>query len=159
MTDLIIEREQLAASAAGWKASNRRVVLTNGCFDLLHVGHLHTFTEAKKLGDLLVVGVNSDRSVAALKGPARPVNSESDRACLVAALKPVDFVTIFDENDASQLLKIIQPRFYVKGGDYSLENLPEKNTLARLQTEVVFIPLLAGFSTTGLLSKIAGIDV
>ncbi len=154
MSSAILTMTDLAAHAATWRASGRTIVLTNGCFDLLHAGHLQTFTAAKQLGDILVVGLNSDRSVSSLKGPTRPLINQDQRALLVAALKPVDFVTIFDQQDACLLLETVQPHIYVKGGDYTLDNLPEKETIARLDTNVVFIPLVPGVSTTELVRKI-----
>lgn len=137
-----------------WRADNKKIIFTNGCFDLVHVGHLRTFNEAKKMGDILVVGVNSDRSVKALKGETRPLISEQDRAELVAALKPVDCVVIFDEINVSYLLETVKPDIYVKGGDYNLENLPEKKTIVHFNIEVAFIPLVAGISTTELINRI-----
>lgn len=133
---------------------NKKIVLTNGCFDLLHVGHLRTFIEAKKLGDLLIVGINSDQSVRNLKGETRPLISEEDRAELIFAMKPVDHVIIFNEMNVSHLLESIKPDIYVKGGDYTLESLPEKETIIRLGIEVKFIPLIAGISTTELIKRI-----
>lgn len=131
-----------------------RIVLTNGCYDLLHIGHLRTFKSAKQLGDILLVGINSDRSIRLLKGAGRPVVSQNERAELVAALKPVDFVTIFNDRTAVRLLEIIRPQVYVKGGDYSPWTLPEYQTLIRLGTTVRFIPLITGISTTKLITKI-----
>ncbi len=154
MNSAILAMTDLATHAAAWRANGRTIVLTNGCFDLLHAGHLQTFIAAKRLGDILVVGINSDRSVSSLKGPTRPLINQEQRALLIAALKPVDFVTIFDQNDARLLLETVRPHVYVKGGDYTLDNLPEKETLARLDTQVVFIPLVAGVSTTELVRKI-----
>jgi rfaE bifunctional protein nucleotidyltransferase chain/domain len=139
-----------------WKAEQKKIVLSNGCFDLLHIGHLRTFQQSKMYGDILVIGVNSDRSVRALKGPTRPLNNEADRAELVAALKPVDFVVIFDELTADRLLERVKPDLYVKGGDYTRESLPEYATLERLGIKTQFIPLVAGISTTALVKKIQG---
>ena len=135
-------------------AANKKIVLTNGCFDLVHIGHLRTFVEAKKLGDLLIVGINSDQSVKSLKGETRPIISQEDRAELVSAMKPVDYVIIFDELNVSNLLEKINPDVYVKGGDYTLDNLPEKATIIRLGIEVKFIPVVVGISTTELVNRI-----
>lgn len=151
---MILNESALLIEISKWHAANKRVVLTNGCFDLLHVGHLRTFIEARKLGDLLIVGINSDRSVRSLKGKTRPLISEQDRAELVSAMKPVDCVIIFDEINVSCLLETVKPDIYVKGGDYSLENLPEKETIIRLGIEVKFIPLVVGISTTELVKRI-----
>jgi D-beta-D-heptose 7-phosphate kinase/D-beta-D-heptose 1-phosphate adenosyltransferase len=139
-----------------WRIAKHKVVFTNGCFDLLHVGHLRIFLAAKQLGDLLLVGINSDSSVKSLKGTSRPVVGENDRAELVAALKPVDYVIVFDRLTTDHLLEIIKPQVYVKGGDYSIINLPEYQTLSRLAIQVVFLPLVPDISTTKLISRILG---
>lgn len=136
-----------------WKAGGKKIVLSNGCFDLLHIGHLRTFQQAKTFGDILLIGVNSDRSVRSLKGPTRPLNNETDRAELVAALNPVDFVVVFDELTADRLLERVKPDLYVKGGDYTRESLPEYETLNRLGIQTQFIPLVEGISTTTLVKK------
>lgn len=151
---MILKEPALLNEISKWQDNNKKIVLTNGCFDLLHVGHSRTFFEAKKLGDLLIVGINSDKSVRTLKGETRPLISEEDRAELVFAIKPVDHVIIFDEINVSHLLESIKPDIYVKGGDYTLESLPEKETLIRLGIEVKFIPLVAGISTSELVKRI-----
>jgi rfaE bifunctional protein nucleotidyltransferase chain/domain len=129
-------------------------VLTNGCFDLLHAGHVAYLQRARELGDVLVVGLNSDASVRALKGPGRPVTDELSRAAILAALECVDYVTIFDEPTASALLEELQPDVYVKGGDYSLETLPEAPVAQRLGCAIHFVPLVAGLSTTAILQRL-----
>jgi len=151
---LILNESALLLEIQKWRAANKKIIFTNGCFDLIHVGHLRTFNEAKKMGDLLVVGINSDRSVKALKGETRPLISEQERAELISALKPVDYVIIFDEMNASRLLDTIKPDVYVKGGDYTLDNLPEKDSIIRSKIEVKFIPLVAGISTTELVKRV-----
>ena len=150
----VISRVEAEALRKRWGEENRRVVLTNGCYDILHLGHLRTFRQAKALGELLVVGVNSDASVRTLKGDGRPLNPENARGELVAALEPVDFVVIFDELTADKLLEVVRPHVYVKGGDYSPEDLPERETVRRLGAELHFVPLVEGFSTTALLQKL-----
>jgi rfaE bifunctional protein nucleotidyltransferase chain/domain len=150
----ILNREQLAAQSAKWREQGYRVVLTNGCFDILHVGHLRTFKEAKAQGDILVVGLNSDQSIKSLKGDTRPIISQNERLELLAALEPIDFVTVFDEATAVKLIELVQPHVYIKGGDYNLNNLPEKEVLIRLKVEVIFIPLVSGISTTELIKRI-----
>ncbi|TCL62801.1 glycerol-3-phosphate cytidylyltransferase [Hydrogenispora ethanolica] len=154
MNQALITPAQFPELQAVWQRQNLKIVLTNGCFDLLHAGHLRTFCEAKKLGDLLVVGLNSDRSVRGLKGETRPLVRETDRALLVSALKPVDYVTIFDEPTASDLLLALRPHVYVKGGDYSLENLPERQAILEIGAQTVFVPLVEGISTSELVKKI-----
>ncbi len=151
---MIIKEPALINEIQKWHSGHKKIVLTNGCFDLIHVGHLRTFYEAKKLGDLLIVGINSDQSVRSLKGETRPIISEQDRAELVSALKPVDYVIIFNEKNVSRLLKLVKPDVYVKGGDYTLESLPEKETIARFGIKVEFIPLVVGISTTELIKRI-----
>lgn len=151
---MILNESALLLEIQKWRAANKKIIFTNGCFDLIHVGHLRTFNEAKKMGDLLVVGINSDRSVKALKGETRPLISEQERAELISALKPVDYVIIFDEMNASRLLDTIKPDVYVKGGDYTLDNLPEKDSIIRSKIEVKFIPLVAGISTTELVKRV-----
>ncbi len=150
----VLARKELTLWTEKWRKQNLRIVLTNGCFDILHVGHVRSLKEAKSFGDILVVGLNSDKSVRNLKGETRPIISEIDRAELIAALNPVDFVTVFNEKTATELIKIIKPRFYVKGGDYTIDNLPERDILLQYQVEVKFIPLVFGVSTTELVNKI-----
>lgn len=150
----IIGQTELEERIKEIRKSGSKIVLTNGCFDLLHIGHLHTFNQAKLLGDILLVGINSDRSIRLLKGPGRPVVGQNERAELVAALKPVDFATIFDDRTAVRLLEQVRPQVYVKGGDYSPWTLPEYQTLIRLGITVRFIPLITGKSTTKLITKI-----
>lgn len=138
-----------------WCAAHRdrRLVLTNGCFDILHVGHLRYLQAARQLGDLLLVGVNADASVRALKGPSRPVNHEQDRAELLAGLRCVDAVSIFADATADALIAQVQPHFYAKAGDYNLENLPESPTLQRFGIQAVFLPFQSGYSTTSTLAR------
>lgn len=131
-----------------------RTVLTNGCFDILHVGHLRYLQAAKALGDELVVGLNSDASVRLLKGPDRPLNPQDERREMLLGLKCVDRVVIFDERTADQLIETVHPAIYAKGGDYSLENLPEAATIQRLGIEFVALPFVAGRSTSSLLARL-----
>ena len=117
------------------------MVLTNGCFDLLHVGHIRCLKEAKSLGDLLIVGVNSDDSVRRLKGEGRPLMSQEERAEILAALEAVDYVVIFEEDTAEKLVSALQPDLYFKGGTYTLENLPEAQAVTRYGGEVRILSL------------------
>ncbi len=151
---LILERNQLSEQAEKWRHENLKVVLTNGCFDILHVGHLRTFKEAKAQGDILVVGLNSDQSIRGLKGPTRPLISQNERLELLAALEPIDYVTLFDEATAVRLIELVRPQVYVKGGDYTLDTLPEKDVILRYQVEVKFIPLVTGISSTEMIKRI-----
>lgn len=130
------------------------MVLTNGCFDLLHVGHLRYLQAARALGDLLVVGVNSDESVRQLKGESRPYRPESERAELVAGLECVDYVVIFPQPTAVELVQRVQPTYYAKGGDYTEQDLPESEAVVEQGGFVVILPLEAGHSTTLLVERI-----
>lgn len=131
-----------------------KVVTTNGCFDLLHVGHLRYLQAARALGDMLIVALNSDASVRGLKGPQRPLIPQDERAELLAGLACVDYVVIFDEPTPAKILMDIQPDIHVKGGQYTVENLPEASLLKSLGAEIRFIPMVEGRSTTSLIEKI-----
>ncbi|HEY2802033.1 MAG TPA: adenylyltransferase/cytidyltransferase family protein [Chthoniobacterales bacterium] len=154
----ILSLEELAARAAELRRANMRVVLTNGCFDLLHIGHVRYLQEARKLGDILVVAVNGDESVRELKGAGRPINPAVDRAEVLAALCCVNFVTIFPEKRATKVIEKVRPAIYAKGGDYRLESLhPEElSMLTEIGAEVEIIPLVPGKSTTRLLERLQG---
>ena len=138
------------------RENGRKLVFTNGCFDLLHVGHVRYLQDARALGDALLVAINSDESVRALKGEGRPLNQAEDRAELIAALECVDHVVIFPEVRATQLLEIVRPAIYVKGGDYTEDSLhaEERATLKQIGAEIQILPFEAGYSTSGLLKKI-----
>jgi rfaE bifunctional protein nucleotidyltransferase chain/domain len=134
----------------------RLLVFTNGCFDLLHTGHVRYLEQARALGDALVVAINSDASVRTLKGPDRPINSELDRAEVIAALRCVDAVTIFEDARVTRLIEHIQPHLYAKGGDYTPETLDpgEKAALDAAGTEIRILSLVPGRSTTATLSRL-----
>jgi D-glycero-beta-D-manno-heptose 1-phosphate adenylyltransferase len=136
--------------------AEQRLVFTNGCFDILHVGHIRYLTAAKQLGDILVVGLNSDDSVRQLKGPDRPINSEADRAEILAALAVVDHVVIFEEMRVSRLVTLLKPDLYVKGGDYSVDSLDrgEVEALRSVGAEIKIVPLVPDRSTTRLINAI-----
>ena len=138
------------------RASGKRLVVTNGCFDLLHLGHVTYLETARSQGDALLVGVNSDDAVRQLKGPDRPVTPEADRAAVLAALESVDGVCIFAESTATRFLAAAQPDIYVKGGDYTLDTLnqEERRTVERAGGRIVIIPFVPGRSTTATLKKI-----
>ena len=127
------------------------MVATGGCFDLLHTGHVHLLDEARRLGDCLIVFVNSDDSVARLKGPTRPVVAQSDREAMLLALRSVDAVLVFDEDTPERALRLLQPDIFVKGGDYSLTDLPEAAVVRSWGGHAVTVPYLAGRSTTTLI--------
>jgi len=153
----IIAWENLPGWRAGWRGRGRKLVVTNGCFDLLHLGHVTYLETARGLGDGLLVGLNSDASVRALKGPGRPINPEADRAAVLAALECVSGVCIFAEKRALRFLIAAQPDIYVKGGDYTPETLDpeERRAVEQAGGQVIILPLVPGRSTTALLEKIA----
>jgi rfaE bifunctional protein nucleotidyltransferase chain/domain len=153
----IIPWEQLPAWRAALRSRNQRLVVTNGCFDVLHLGHVTYLEGARNLGDALLVGVNADAAVRSLKGADRPVNSEADRAAVLAALQSVDGVCIFQEQTATRFISVTQPDTYVKGGDYTLETLcqEERRTVEKVGGKVVILPLVPEKSTTALLKKIS----
>lgn len=144
---------QARAAVAEQRVGGRRVVLTNGVFDVLHVGHLRSLQEARSLGDYLVVGVNTDAAVRLLK-PGRPIVPEEERAELVAALEPVDLVVLFAEPTANQLLESLRPDVYAKGGDYTPANLPEAATAQSVGARLAILPLVPGRSTSELLARL-----
>jgi len=152
----IIELNELANHAKTLRYAGKKLVVTNGCFDLLHVGHVRYLQAARALGDALAVGVNGDKSVRELKGENRPVNNERDRAEVLAALECVDFVTIFPEARATRLLELVRPVVYAKGGDYTAEtlNAEERAALEKIGAEIRIIPFEKGYSTSGLLKKL-----
>ena len=135
------------------REAGKRIVLTNGCFDILHPGHLGYLRESRGLGDVLVVGVNTDDAALRLKGPGRPLMAAEDRAEMLAALEPVDLVVLFGELRADELIRRVQPDVYVKGGEFSPESLPEAETAAELGIEVRMIEYWRGYSTTALLQQ------
>ena len=155
--DKIIPFTHLAAWRAQVRAAGKRLVVTNGCFDILHAGHVTYLAAARGLGDALLVGLNSDASVRALKGAGRPVNAEADRATVLAALAAVDGVCIFEEVDALRFLSEVQPDIYAKGGDYTIDtiNQPERRLIEGAGGKVVILPGVPGRSTSNVLAKIA----
>ena len=127
----VLELNRLLETLSGLKAQNKTIITTNGCFDIIHAGHVRYLKQAKELGDILVVCLNSDDSVKKLKGPSRPLNSEDDRAEVLAALSSVDYVVIFEQDTPSEILEQIKPHIHVKGGDYSEETLPESAVIKK----------------------------
>ena len=156
MNSKILTLDQLAAESGRLRSESQRVVATNGCFDILHVGHVRYLAAAQKLGDVLVVGLNGDDSVRQLKGEGRPVNREQDRAEVLAALESVDYVTIFPENRATNFLRAAAPAVYAKGGDYTADTLDpeERAVLDEFGTRIEIIPFEKGYSTSELLTRI-----
>jgi D-glycero-beta-D-manno-heptose 1-phosphate adenylyltransferase len=156
MKEKIVTAEQASAIGKQIRESGRKLVFTNGCFDLLHVGHVRYLEAARALGDALLVAINGDESVRALKGEGRPLNRASDRAEVVAALESVDHVLIFPEVRATQLLEKVRPAIYVKGGDYSAATLhgDERIALEKIGAEIRILPFEAGYSTSSLMEKL-----
>ena len=151
---MLIPRENIASFCDTLRAAKQRVVFTNGCFDILHAGHVRYLAQARALGDCLVLGLNSDASVRRLKGESRPVNAELDRAAVLSALRSVDFIVLFDEPTAEDLIEKVRPAVYAKGGDYTRETLPEAKIVEKYGGEVRFIDLVPGRSTTKIIEKI-----
>ncbi len=145
---------QLVAHLEAERSAGRTIVFTNGVFDILHAGHVQFLRAAKALGDLLVVGINSDSSTRRLKGPGRPINSERDRMALVAALDMVDAVALFDEDTPTELIRILRPHIHVKGGDYANEALPEAAAVQEVGGRVVIVPLAGTLSTSSMIDRI-----
>jgi rfaE bifunctional protein nucleotidyltransferase chain/domain len=156
-SDKIIVWERLPEWRQKMRASGRRLVVTNGCFDILHLGHVTYLEKARNFGDALLIGLNSDAAVRGLKGAGRPVNSEGDRSAVLAALESVDGVCLFTDTTATKFLAVAQPDIYVKGGDYTLETLnqDERRAVESGGGKIVLVPFVPGKSTTGLLEKIA----
>ncbi len=150
----LLNKEEAARLFADLRSAGKTIVATNGCFDILHVGHSRYLSKSRELGDLLVVGLNSDSGVRRLKGASRPLNNEQDRAELLLALNSVDFVVIFEEDDASEFLKLVKPHIYTKGGDYDLSTLPEASTATALGTKIVLVELIEGKSSTNIIKQI-----
>ena len=153
----IIAWAELPAWRAKVRASGKRLVVTNGCFDLLHRGHVTYLQAARSQGEALLVGLNSDVSVGQLKGPDRPLNAEADRAAVLAALESVDAVCIFAEKTATRFIERAQPDIYVKGGDYTVETLnqEERRVVECAGGKIMVLPVVPGKSTTALLKKLS----
>jgi len=154
MKDKIKKREELLRIIKDLKAKGKRIIFTNGCFDLLHVGHIRYLEEAKILGDILIVGVNSDASVQKLKGPKRPVLPVEERTEILSGLGCVDYITIFDELDPLALITSLQPDVLVKGGDWTKEQTIGKEVVERSGGEVIIIPFVKGASTSNIIETI-----
>jgi glycerol-3-phosphate cytidylyltransferase len=152
----VIDRNEIKNIADQCKAIGKTVVFTNGCFDILHAGHVRYLKAARELGDCLILGLNSDQSVRAIKGPTRPINPQDDRAEVVSALWAVDYVVIFDEPTAEGLVAEIQPNIYVKGGDYNLTDLPEAKIVSTYGGKTILLPELPGRSSSNIIKKLRG---
>jgi len=154
MKEKIKARDDLSKIAQGLKAKGKRIVFTNGCFDLLHVGHIRYLEKARSLGDILVVGLNSDRSVRTIKGPDRPILHEQERAEILSGLWCVDYITLFDEPTPLELITSIKPNVLAKGGDWTKETTVGKEVVERSGGEVVILPFVEGSSTTNIIETI-----
>lgn len=150
----LISIEEIGLLADKLRSEGKRIATTNGCFDLLHWGHLKYLSEARSLADVLICGINSDASVKKLKGPSRPLCDETSRALQIASIEAVDYVVIFDEQTPERLLKAVRPHLHTKGGDYDGKEIPEQKVMAELGGKIVFLPIVAGLSTTNLIEKI-----
>jgi len=156
--DKILPVDQLQEKLHGWKAEGQKIVFTNGCFDLLHLGHVDYLEKARQLGDKLVLGLNTDASISRIKGPSRPLQDEMSRARVMASLLFVDAVVLFDEDTPLELIKAVQPDILVKGDDYSVENIVGQDIVTAKGGEVKTVPLVKGYSTTNIVKKIEGSD-
>jgi len=153
---MLIDRKEIRALIDNIHAQGKTVVTTNGCFDILHVGHVRYLEKTKSFGDYLIVLLNSDKSVRSIKGPTRPINNEDDRAEILSALRCVDYVVLFDEDSPKNLLDEMKPDVYTKGADYTLATLPEADIMIKNNTRVEFIEFVEGKSTTNILKKVNG---
>ena len=149
----IIKKENIKGLIEKLKNEGKTIVFTNGCFDILHVGHVRYLKESAKFGNVLIVGLNSDISVKKLKGANRPINNENDRAEVLSALSFVDYIVIFEENTPEKLIEIIKPDIYTKGADYTIDKLPEAKVVIKDGGKVEFIKLVDGKSTTNIIKK------
>ncbi|HIS36685.1 TPA: D-glycero-beta-D-manno-heptose 1-phosphate adenylyltransferase [Candidatus Scatousia excrementigallinarum] len=150
---MLIERDEIKNLVDKIHADGTTVVCTNGCFDILHVGHVRYLQKTKSFADYSIVLLNSDKSVRSIKGPSRPINNENDRAEILSALRYVDYVVLFDEDSPRNLLDEIKPDVYTKGADYSMETLPEADIMKKNGTRVEFITFVEGKSTTNTINK------
>jgi rfaE bifunctional protein nucleotidyltransferase chain/domain len=153
---MIVDFNEIEKICNSLREQNKKIVFTNGCFDILHRGHIEYLTKAKEFGDVLIVGLNSDTSVKRLKGKDRPINSESDRARILDALKPVDYVVIFEEDTPLRLIQMVKPDVLVKGGDYKVEEIVGSEYVMSYGGKVEIIPFVEGKSTTKIIQKIKG---
>ncbi len=151
---MLIDRKDMEGFCDVLRRGGQRIVFTNGCFDLLHAGHVRYLARARSFGDCLVLGLNTDASVRRLKGPSRPINREEDRAEVVGALRSVDYVVLFGEETAEALIAEVRPAVYVKGGDYTLDTLPEAKIVQSYGGRVEFVDMVEGRSTTNVIERI-----
>ncbi len=153
ITEKILSKEQVIKQVAAWRVMNKKIVFTNGVFDILHQGHIYSLSEAAKEGDYLVVGLNADASVKRLKGESRPINNEQSRALVLASLVIVDAVVLFEEDTPLELIKSIMPDVLVKGGDYTVDQIAGAKEVIANGGRVVINPIVEGFSTTSIIEQ------
>ena len=158
MQSTVLSREELIKQVALARESGARIVLANGCFDVLHVGHVRYLAGARELGDVLIVGINSDEQVTAQKGPGRPVLPAVERAEIVAALEPVTYVTIFDEPTVEQLLLALKPDVHAKGTDYTTDTVPERDVVRSYGGQVAIVGDPKDHSTSEIISRLGGLN-
>ena len=151
---IFISQNQIQEVVNELRTKGFSIVVTNGCFDILHAGHVRYLAETKKCADKLILLMNSDKSVKAIKGESRPINNENDRAEVLCALAVVDYVVAFDEQSPANIIDLIKPDVYTKGADYTLETLPEKDVVIKNNIKVEFIKFVDGKSTTNIINKI-----
>lgn len=151
---MLIDRRDAAHVCEDLRRQGKKIVFTNGCFDIIHAGHVRYLTTAKNFGDVLIIGLNTDESVRRLKGASRPINTQADRAEVLLGLKAVDHVIYFGEQTAENLIGEVKPDVYVKGGDYTLKTLPEAAIVQKYGGRVELVNLVAGRSTTNVINKI-----
>lgn len=156
MTNKITNLEELKQIVENLKSQGKKIVWTNGCFDILHIGHIRYLQKAKEAGDILIVGINSDESTKQIKGPNRPIINESERAEILAALSCIDYIIIFSELHPIKYLELIKPDFYVKGGDYNIDTIvqEERKIVESYRGEIIIINVSANSSTTNIIEKI-----
>ena len=155
LKEKIVSQDQALKSVKAWREKNKKIVFTNGCFDIIHPGHIDYLSQARDLGDILVLGLNTDQSVRRLnKGSNRPINDERTRAYVLAGLASVDLIVFFDEETPYNLIKLLQPNVLVKGKDYEVEKIIGYDILKENGGDVITIPFLEGYSTSSLIKKI-----
>ncbi|NOZ46917.1 MAG: D-glycero-beta-D-manno-heptose 1-phosphate adenylyltransferase [Chlorobi bacterium] len=151
---MILEKGKLKEILDNLKSENKKIVFTNGCFDIIHSGHITYLYKAKSFGDVLIIGLNSDDSVRRLKGESRPINNQSDRAFVLSALRMIDYITIFNEDTPLELIKELKPNVLVKGGDYTIETIVGADFVKENGGDVRIVPLVKGKSTSEIINKI-----
>lgn len=155
MRDKIKDLKELKKAIDFHKKKDEKIVFTNGCYDLIHIGHLRCFREGKRLGDILIVALNSDRSVMSIKGPPRPIIPQEERAEIVSSLESVDYVTIFDQDDPLDIITSVKPDILLKGGDWNLNTIVGREVVESYGGKVFALPLVKGVSTTQIIKTIA----